>query len=133
MRLTSPLPPEGVMVPAWATFTGLRGVPLLSLGTNSFSPLLRLYEDRVEFKVLRTHVRPLGDIERMHARRFWKTSQITIEWRGERLTFAANILLPRLQVQVLGFLDSKGAPLSEPARALLAGMPLTPRDGLKPP
>ena len=119
MRLDSPLPNKGVKVPIWATFTGCRAIPFVALGSNNFAPLLRLYEDRVEFKVIRTHTRPLRDIERVHATRIWRTSLITIEWRGEQLTTSARILLPRLQVQVLAFFERQGVPLSEGARALL--------------
>jgi hypothetical protein len=117
--LEIPLPEAGVKIPIWATFTGWRGVPMLALGINNFAPLLRLHEDRVEFKVFRTHTRPLSDITRIDARRLGKTSQITIEWRGENLTFSANILTPRLRLQVLAFLDAKGVPLSDAARTLM--------------
>lgn len=119
MRLDSPLPAEGVKVPVWATFTGCRAIPWLALGSNSLSPLLRLHEDRVEFKVLRAHSRPLRDIERVHAARIWRTNLITIEWRGEPLTTSARILLPRLQVQVLAFFERQGVRLSPSAHALL--------------
>lgn len=121
MRLDSPLPDAGVKVPVWATFTGVRVVPFLALGTNSFAPLLRLHEDRVEFKVIRTHARSLGDIERVDARRLGRrgAALITIEWRGESLTLSASIHLMRLTVQVLAFFARKNVPLSEGARALL--------------
>ncbi len=119
MRLNSPLPDSGVKVPLWATFTGWRGVPILALGSNNFAPLLRLHEDRVEFKVFRTHTRPLGDIERIDARRLGKTNQITIEWRGENFTLSANVLTPRLLLQVLEFFARKGIALSDAARALM--------------
>lgn len=43
-ELREPLPAEGVPIPLLATFAGLAGVPLLSLGKNNLSALLRLLE-----------------------------------------------------------------------------------------
>ena len=119
MKLDSPLPEEGVKVPVWATFTGVRAIPFVALGSNSLSPLLRLYEDRVEFKVFRLHTRRFEEIERVHATRVLMTNLITFEWRGEKLTTGARILLPRLQLQVLVFFARQVVPLSPSARALL--------------
>ena len=51
LNLSEPLPDEGVQVPIRATFTGLAGIPLVAVGTNSLFPLFKLFNDYVEFRV----------------------------------------------------------------------------------
>lgn len=63
MNLSEPLPNTGVKVPVYATFTGLKGVPLLALAKNSFSPLLCLHEDHIEFRVIKTHQKNYQQID----------------------------------------------------------------------
>ena len=117
--LREPLPPEGVAVPLLATFSGLVGVPLLSLGKNNLSALLRVYPDQMEFKVLRTLRRPYSRIRRVETQTFWATRNVEFVWHGSNLTFTANVRTDAWRLALLGLLDAKGVDLAAGARRLL--------------
>ncbi len=119
VQLREPLPPEGVPVPLLATFAGLAGVPLLSLGKNNLSALLRLYPDELEFKVLRTLRRPYSAIRRIEVQTTWATRNVEFVWQGSVLTFTANVRSDAWRLALLRLLDAKGAALSPAARGLL--------------
>lgn len=119
IELPDPLPPDGVPIPILATFVGLRGVPLLSLGHNSLRPIFRLYPDAIETRVYRKRRRPYSEIERVHVVTAPWTRNVEIDWRGSVLTFAANVRQEPWRRAVLRFLADRGAPLTPAARHLL--------------
>ena len=119
IEIAEPLPPEGVAVPLRATFVGVARVPLLALGKNNLSALLRLYENRLEFKVFRRRQRAYSEIRRVEVATLFLTRNVEIVWTDSPLTFAANIRGDDWRRAVLELLARKGAPLSPAARALI--------------
>jgi len=118
-ELREPLPPEGVSVPLLASFAGLARVPLLSLGKNNLSALLRLYPDEIECKVLRTRRRAYSEIRRIEVQTTWATRNVEFVWHGSVVTFTANVRTDAWRLALLRLLDAKGAALSAAARRLL--------------
>ena len=117
--LTSPLPRKGVLVPVQTNFTGHTRVPLLALVTNNLSPMMRLFEDEIAFKVFRDHRRPWRDIELVDALNWKLNKSVILRWNDTPWTFTAGlIVLPRL-VEVLRFMERKQVPLSSRAARLL--------------
>lgn len=119
VALREPLPAAGVSVPLLATFAGLARVPLLSLGKNNLSALLRLYPEEVEFKVLRTLRRPYSRIRRVEVQSLWATRNVELVWRGSIVSFTANIRDDAWRLAVLRFLAGRDVPLSPAAGHLL--------------
>ncbi len=119
-KLREPLPLAGVSIPLLATFAGLAGVPLLSLGKNNLSALLRIYPGELEFKVFRTQRRPYSAIRRVEVQTSWATRNVEIVWHGSVMTFTANVRTDAWRVALLRLLEAKGAPLSPAAHNLLA-------------
>jgi hypothetical protein len=82
----------GRLIPLKATFAGVKGFPeLFAIATNSASPLLIIRDEGIEYRVIRKHKRAFSDIEQVHVHTAWKTVNITIQFRGDVLTFAANV------------------------------------------
>jgi hypothetical protein len=119
MDLNRPLPATGVKVPLYASFTGIKGIRLIALGTNSASPLLRLYEDAIEFKVFRTHRKSYAQLERVDTLQLPLTQNIELHWKGSAFTFAANLGREDWLVQLLRYFDERHIELTSRARALL--------------
>ena len=117
--LTSPLPSKGVAVPVQATFTEHKRIPYFPFATNSLSPHLRLFEDKIEFNVLYWHCRKLGELELVDAFSWKLNKSVVLSWKNTPWTFTAGlIVLPRL-VEVLRFFARKNIALSPRARRLL--------------
>ena len=100
-----------------ATFSGLRGVPLLSLSYNSLFPSLRIQKQGIAIRVIRWHDFAYADIERIEAQRRLGQLLTFVPRRGVR-TFSVNF--PRASaVAVVSASQQRGAPLAPTALALL--------------
>jgi hypothetical protein len=120
MPLPDPLPPDGFSVLLRATFSGIKGVPVLSVASNNLTALFVLHDDRVTYRVMRKTERPYADIERIEASRSLK--QIEIIWRDRWLTFTAGLRKEDDLLDVLRFFRDKDLPLSPSAQALVDGL-----------
>lgn len=119
MPLPDPLPPDGFSVLLRATFSGIKGVPLLSVASNNLTALFVLHDDRVTYRVMRKTERPYSEIARIEASLSLK--QIEIIWRGRWLTFTAGLRKEDDLLDVLRFFHAKDLPLSPTAQALVDG------------
>lgn len=127
MNLASPLPAQGVLIPIYATFTGWERIPFWAMSTNSYKPVLRLFETEVEFKVMKTHRRALSDIKRVDAFRGWGTNIVIVMWKDTSLTFTANVIRADWQWQVLKFFEGKGIALAPRAAQFAQEGPPAPK------
>ena len=121
-NLTSPLPAKGVAVPIYTTFTGHSKMPFWwAISTNSANPKLRLFEDELELKVMKTHKKFLRDIvvTDAYCGRV-KTNNLILTWNDTPWTFTANIIQRNWLMQTLEFLARKNIALSPRAARLLA-------------
>ena len=119
MDLTSPLPENGVKIPIYATFTGVRFAPWLALGTNSLSPLLRVYDDHLDFKVLRPHRKSYEEIEAVGVITWHLTRNVYFIWRDTQLTFSANIIRKDWLIQLVQFFHHKNVALTPAALKMI--------------
>jgi len=119
MDFSEPLPDAGIKVPIYATFTGLKGVPLLALATNSYVPLLRLHEDRIDFKIIRSHSKTLDQIEYVSASSWRLAKNLEFAWKDTRFTLSANVIREDWLIQVLYFLRRKNVVLAPRAEAFI--------------
>jgi hypothetical protein len=86
------LPDGRRLIPAMATFTGIKGIRApIAIATNSASPLLIIGEDGIEYRVIRKHRRPFTRIEMVDVRSGWKTVNLEVQFRGDVLTLAVNV------------------------------------------
>jgi hypothetical protein len=113
------LPLEGLKIPLRAAFTGPKSTPLIAMYDNSIFPLLKLYEDGLEFRVFIKRRKSYADIERVLARqRIW-TDNVSILWKDSVFAFTANVRGKELLQELLRFLQRRGVPLGESATRVL--------------
>lgn len=115
---TVPLAIKSGVIPAMATFTGLRGLPWVALATNSLNPVFRIESEQLVYRVLRQRQRPFADIRQVDVREAYGTFNLIFEFRDTRRTFAANVGTAARGAQALSLLP-KSVPLSERARKAL--------------
>ncbi len=120
MNLSEPLPDEGIKVPIFVSFTGVKGVPLWALGSNNAYPLLRFLPDQIEMRVIRPSFRPYSDIERAEIFQKFKSNNLRFEWKDTRFTFSANVIRRDWLWQVVAFLARRAVPLGEQATQFLS-------------
>ncbi len=125
-QLRGEIADEGVPVALEASLTGLRGVRFIALAKNSSAPRLRLFDDRMDVRVLWRRTRAYTDIEHVELialRRKTAGSPrravLEFRWRGGLTTFVASFAHPGCGRVVLAFLDRHGVPLGPAARARL--------------
>ncbi len=120
--LTSPLPEKGVAVPIYATFTGHKKMPFWwAISTNSANPKLRLFENDLELKVIKTHRKPLSAIAVADAYcGKIKSNNLILTWNDTPWTFTANIIQRNWLIQTLEFLMRKNIALLLRAARLLS-------------
>jgi len=119
ITIPNPLPADGFKVPVRATFTGPKSAPLIALSNNSMFPLLKLYDDGVEFRVFIKRKKSYADIERVDAARTVLTDNVVFVWKDSVFTFTANVRGEALLRELLHLLEHRGVPLSDSARRVL--------------
>jgi len=102
-----------------ATFSELRGVPLLALSHNALFPALRIGPLGVVLRVIRNHEFRYDEIETITLTRLLGF-QVTFVPRAGLRTFTAGFAGEAAVVPVLVALQCHGAPLDQAARARLA-------------
>lgn len=102
-----------------ATFSGLRGVPLLALSHNSLFPALRIGPRGVVIRVIRHHEFAYDEIETIALTRMLGF-QVTFVPRAGLRTFTAGFAGEAAARPVLAALQRHGAPLDQAVRARLA-------------
>lgn len=112
---------QGHEVPVLATFTGLKSLPRhVSYSYNNLYPALTLYENSIECRVLVKKVIFLSEIEKADVMETFLTRNINIYVKNQDNLFTANLYGRRNLAQVLGYLEKRGVPLSERAKAFKA-------------
>jgi len=102
-----------------ATFSGLRGVPLLALSHNALFPALTIGPLGVVIRVIRNHELRYDAIETITATRMFGI-QVTFVPRAGLRSFTAGFAGDAAVVPVLAALRRHGAPLDHAALARLA-------------
>lgn len=105
-----------------ATFSGLRGVPLLALSHNSLFPALTIGPLGIAIRVIRIHEFAYDEIETIAVKRMLGVHITFVPRTGPR-TFTAGFAGNAAALPVLAALMRHGAPLGQAARAWLAAQP----------
>lgn len=122
LDLSLPLPDEGVRVRLAVAFGSWPAIPWLVLGSNSANPLLHVYPDGLETRVIRKARHRYDDIvlAEAYAPLFARApSMLRITWADARRQFLARPAMPSHLIAVLRLLADEGVPLGPEARALL--------------
>ena len=117
--IPDPLPANGFKVPLRATFTGPKSAPLVALSHNSMFPLLKLYNDSVEFRVFIQRRKSYTDIERVEIARSFLTDNVIFVWKDSVFTFTANVSGEKILQELARFLQRHGVPLAESAQQVV--------------
>jgi hypothetical protein len=120
MIIPDALPDSGFTIPLRASFLVFKTFPLLGVATNTASPRLDLFNDRVEFRVIRRQIRHYADLEYIDARQTLGTQNIILCWRGRSFAFAANLGAEEPLVELLRFFQRRAIALTERARSIVA-------------
>ncbi len=121
LDLSSPLPEEGARVRLRVAFSAWPVLPFV-LSSNSLNPLIRLYEDTIETRVIRKVRHRYTDIALADAYApilSSTPSMLKVVWKGERLQLLAHPTRAENLPLILQFLADKGVPLGPVARTLL--------------
>jgi hypothetical protein len=106
-----------------ATFSGLRGVPLVALSRNSLYPALTIGADGLMIRVVRRHRLAFREIREVGFSRRLAHQLTIVPERGWR-TFSANFLSGREAMRALETLRQRGVALDSAATDLLkTGLP----------
>jgi hypothetical protein len=97
-----------------ATFSGLRGVPLLALSRNSLYPALTVGADSLTIRVVRRHRLAFRDIRQVGISRRLAHQLTIIPERGWR-SFSANFLFAQEAAHALEALQKRGVVLDSAA------------------
>lgn len=108
-----------------ATFSGLRGVPLIALTRNSLYPALTIGDDSLTIRVVRRHRLALRDIRQVGFSRPLACQLTIVPERGWR-SFSANFLSAREAARALEALQLRGAALDAAAIDFLEASLLPP-------
>lgn len=121
LDLSSPLPEDGIRVRLRISFPKWTVWPLAFL-TNNLHPLLHLYDDSLETRVVwkvRHLYTGIALAEAYAPYRSDAPSVLQVTWTGERFQFLGRLVKAENLATVLHFLADKGVPLGPAAQALL--------------
>jgi hypothetical protein len=114
---------EGTMVPVLAAFAGVKGMPWwFAVASNNANPSLVIFSSGIRYRMIRKNERRFDEIERVELRAAWKTVNIEMHFRGERLTFAVNVGTTAAARAVLALFPDTVV-MSDQAKSVLAGSP----------
>lgn len=102
----------------WATFRGLRHVPIVAISRNSLYPALEIDQTRLIITVIRRHSLVLADLEAVDVA--WRLArQVTFIPRKGLWTFSANFSGEAEGLAVVKALGEWGVPLTPQASRCL--------------
>ena len=117
--MTDPAGGEGRTVPLRISFVGLKSLGWVALAHNNLAPLLVLYRDHLEQRVVFKKARRYSEIERVDVTKT-DTDNLEIAYVGSALTFACKLKSQQDLAGVLEFLASKGVSLGDGAKRRLS-------------
>ena len=104
------IPPEGIAVPVTQTFSGFKALGAFGISHNNMNPLLKLYDERIEYRVIIKTSKRSGDIE-------WVkpvgNRRLRIAYYGSFLSLSVWMANAEDRVTLLNFLRSRGVAISD--------------------
>lgn len=116
-NLSSP-PPEGVDVPITMSFSGIKNLGLFGFSRNNLNPWLKLFDDRIEYRVMFKGTKRYPDIEKLSA---IGSSQLRFAFYGSIVTLLVWVANPADMPVLLQFFQSRGVALDAKARERIQG------------
>jgi len=110
---------EGRTVPLRISFVGLKSLGWVALAHNNLAPLLVLYDDHLEQRVVLRKTRRYSEIERVDVTTT-DTDNLEIAYAASPLTFACKLKSRQDLPGVLEFFASKGVNLGDGAKRRLS-------------
>lgn len=111
----------GTVIPVAAAFAGVKGLPWwFAVATNNANPSLVILSSGIRYRMIRKHERRFDEIERLELRTAWKTVNIEMHFRDERLTFAVNVGTLSAAQAALALFPATVV-MSDQAKSVLAG------------
>ena len=120
MRVPVPIPPEGIYIILKRAFTGIKGIPLLSVGNNDIWQKLRLFEDFIETTVIlpsRSHISEIESVE-LDTTLFGDFC-IRVNWQDSWLTFDCIPQDEEDTLDVLRYFQRRGIQLKGQAQHII--------------
>ncbi|WP_160139677.1 hypothetical protein [Chryseobacterium sp. c4a] len=111
-------PDHTINVPLIGSFILVKGLYPISIANNSISPRLILHDTFVEYKVLFTKKRAYNEIQQVHILLAPLTTNIILEFKDSRKSFAGNLNNKQKLAEVLRILKQK-CPLSLKAQQFI--------------
>ncbi|MEJ0013818.1 MAG: hypothetical protein WDM94_14625 [Bauldia sp.] len=107
----------GIRVPLRAAYGSRKGFGLLG-SHNNFNPLLLLYDDRIEYRVLKRTSVAYSGIAGVDAVTGWGRAAVVLSFTDSNFRFVGNTGGRAALAEVLRLLRDKGSPLTDAARVI---------------
>lgn len=104
------IPPEGIDVPVTQTFSGLKPFGAVGISHNNMNPRLVIYDDRLEYRVIRRSSRRYGDVECV---KMIGNRQLRFVFYGQVLTLSVWLSNAEDRVTLVEFLRTRGVKIEE--------------------
>lgn len=121
--IPNPIPQQGFVVPVSASFFTTRSTEgisnSLALGHNGLNPLLKLYEDHIDYRFFLKKSKKLDDIEKIDATSSTGTKNLIFYFKNEESVFTANLYSEINFKETLRFFQRKGVHLTDTAKAFM--------------
>ncbi len=114
----SRLPDGSSRVPLRAAYGSTKGFGMLGGSHNNLYPLLLLYDDGIEYRVLKRTAAPYARIASVDAVTGWGRAALVLSFTDSNFVFTGSTGGKAAPAEVLRLLRDKGCPLTDRARVL---------------
>lgn len=104
------IPPEGIRIPITQSFSGYKPFAAFGLSHNNMNPLLILFDDHIEYRVILKNSKRFGDIEYIKP---IMNRQLRFVFYGSFLTLSVWLRNAEDRTTLLNFLSSRGVNVVE--------------------
>jgi hypothetical protein len=112
-----------IRVPLRAAYGSTQGLGMLGGSHNNLNPLLLIYDDHIEYRVLKRTAVPYADIAGVDAVTGWGRAALVLSFTNSKFLFTGNTGGKTALAEALRHLRDKGCRLTDAARAIVAVPP----------
>ncbi|OGC06537.1 hypothetical protein A2526_04895 [candidate division WOR-1 bacterium RIFOXYD2_FULL_36_8] len=113
------LSPEGLQIPIIGAYTGIKDIPYWAIARNTFNPFLKIFPDKIEYRVILKHKKNLDQIESIDCYELIGIKNIRFNFADSPFSFSANLLNVENLKKVLQYFKNNGIKLSDKAEKYL--------------
>lgn len=118
--LPNPIPEKGLEIPVTGTYLGPRFLSMLALTSNRFNPQLRIYENKIEYRLFRRGQKKFDEIEKIDSFNRLGSKNLIFYFVGKRFVINVSFYPDEDQKELLKFFQRKNICLTEKAQKLIA-------------